>query len=150
MMGIGIGEAARQSGCNIETIRYYERIGLLPKPARTASRYRVYGAEDVRRLAFVRRARALGFTLGEIRRLLDLAAERGSCKQARHVAAAHLAEVRAKITQLRSMERALSAAVRRCATGRRPRCPVIETLLGYPQPYAAARRPLTAGARVSS
>ncbi len=130
MAGIGIGEAARQSECSIETIRYYERIGLLPKPARTASRYRVYAAEDVRRLAFVRHARALGFTLDDIRTLLTLRTQRGSCEAVRRVAAARLAEVRARIARLRSMERVLSEAVRRCATGRRPRCPVIETLSG--------------------
>ncbi len=130
MAGIGIGEAARQSGCSIETIRYYERVGLLPKPARTASRYRVYAAEDVRRLAFVRHARALGFTLDDIRTLLTLRARQGSCNEVRHVAAARLAEVRARIARLRSMERVLSEAVRRCDDGRRPRCPVIETLSG--------------------
>ena len=61
--GIQIGDLARQSGCNIETIRYYERIGLLPTPPRSAGRYQLYDAPDVRRLAFVRRARELGFTL---------------------------------------------------------------------------------------
>src|SRR5260370_596522 len=61
---IGIGEVSRRTGCNIETIRYYERIGLVPKPERTASRYRIYAREDVQRLVFVRRARELGFTPG--------------------------------------------------------------------------------------
>ncbi len=61
---IGIGEVSRRTDCNIETIRYYERIGLVPKPERTASRYRIYAREDVQRLVFVRRARELGFTPG--------------------------------------------------------------------------------------
>jgi DNA-binding transcriptional MerR regulator len=75
--GIQIGELARQSGCNIETIRYYERIGLLPAPPRSAGRYRLYDAPDVRRLAFVRRARELGFTLDQVRHLLALSAKDG-------------------------------------------------------------------------
>mgnify|MGYP002402846300 CR=1 FL=1 len=70
-----IGELARQTGCNVETIRYYERVALLPRPPRSAARYRLYDLADVRRLAFVRRARELGFTLDEVRALLTLACE---------------------------------------------------------------------------
>ena len=73
---IQIGELSRRSGCNIETIRYYERIALLPRPARSARRYRLYGAADVRRLAFIRRARELGFALDAVRALLDLLSRR--------------------------------------------------------------------------
>jgi len=74
--GIAIGELSRRTNCNIETVRYYERIGLLPTPARRG-RYRLYGGEDVGRLAFVRRSRELGFTLDEVRALLGLAAGGG-------------------------------------------------------------------------
>lgn len=94
---IQIGELSRRTGCNIETIRYYERIGLLPAPARSAGRYRVYQTTDVRRLAFIRRARELGFTLDAVRALLALSDDGcAACPEARQLAAGHLAEVRAK------------------------------------------------------
>jgi MerR family mercuric resistance operon transcriptional regulator len=125
---IAIGELSGRTGCNIETIRFYERIGLLPKPARRG-RYRRYGAEDVGRLAFVRRARALGFTLDEVRALLRLAAgEDDACAEVRSLAATHLAVVRAKISDLSAMEQALAGAVRRCDAGEAPGCPLIEAL----------------------
>lgn len=126
--GIAIGELSRRTGCNIETIRYYERIGLLPAPARRG-RYRLYGAEDVGRLAFVRRARELGFTLDEVRALLVLAASgEGACAEVRNLAAAHLADVRARIGDLRAMEGVLAEAVRRCDAGESPGCPLIGAL----------------------
>ncbi len=125
--GIAIGELSRRSGVNIETVRYYERICLLPTPARRG-RYRLYGAEDVGRLAFVRRGRELGFTLDEVRALLELGA--GDCAEARSLAAAHLADVRARIADLRAMERVLADTVRRCDAGGDATCPVIEVLAG--------------------
>jgi MerR family mercuric resistance operon transcriptional regulator len=129
---IQIGALARQSGCNVETIRYYERVGLLPAPPRTAGRYRLYRAADVRRLAFVRRARELGFTLDQVRALLALSAKNGrdACAEVHDLAAGHLAEVRAKIADLRAMERILADAVRRCAAGELPGCPIIDALSG--------------------
>jgi MerR family transcriptional regulator, mercuric resistance operon regulatory protein len=124
-----IGALSRRTGCNIETIRYYERIGLVPKPDRTAGNYRSYGALHLQRLSFVRRARNLGFTLDEVRALLRLAdADDGTCAEARNLAAAHLADVRAKISALRTMERVLKETVAKCADGSRPECPLIETL----------------------
>jgi MerR family mercuric resistance operon transcriptional regulator len=139
--GIAIGELATKSGCTIETIRYYERIGLLPAPARRG-RYREYGPEDVGRLGFVRRARELGFALAEVRALLRLAADGpDACAEARSLAAAHLADVRDKIADLRAMEQALAESVRRCEAGETPRCPLIETLSrGAPNPRAPAHR----------
>ena len=129
MTGNGIGAASARSGCTIETIRYYERIGLVPKPPRNASRYRVYSPADVQRLAFVRRARDLGFTLDEIRDLLRLAAGGPDpCAAVRDVAAGHLAEIRAKIADLRNMERLLAKAVRQCERGEQAGCPVIDAL----------------------
>jgi MerR family mercuric resistance operon transcriptional regulator len=125
---IPIGELSRQTGNNIETIRYYERIGLVPTPLRQG-RYRSYGAEDVGRLRFVRRARRLGFTLNEFRALLRLAkSDQESCSAARSLAATHLADVKAKIADLRRMERVLADAVRACDTGKLPACPLIESL----------------------
>ena len=127
--GILIGELSRRTGCNIETIRYYERIGVLPKPERKG-RYRCYSVADVGRLVFVCRARGLGFTLDEVRALLRLAAAdgRSACKQVRHLAADHLAEVRTKISSLKAMETALADAVQRCDNGERPGCPLIDAL----------------------
>lgn len=123
-----IGELARRSGCNIETIRYYERIGLLPVPMRQGQ-YRQYAAGDVERLAFVRRARQLGFGIDAIRVLLGLSAGgQRACAEAREIAAGHLAEVRRKIADLREMELVLADAVRSCDGGEAPCCPVISAL----------------------
>jgi DNA-binding transcriptional MerR regulator/uncharacterized membrane protein HdeD (DUF308 family) len=127
--GIQIGELSKRTGCNIETIRYYERIGLLPVAARSAGRYRIYDAGKIRRLAFIRRAQELGFPLDAVRALLALSDEgSAACAEARQLATSHLAEVRAKIADLRSMERVLADAVRRCATGETPGCPIIDAL----------------------
>jgi MerR family mercuric resistance operon transcriptional regulator len=127
---IRIGQLAQRTGCNIETIRYYERVGLLRHPPRSAGRYRLYETEDVRRLAFVRRARELGFTLDEVRTLLALSADHSDsiCDEVRELAARHLADVRVKIADLRAMERALAEAVRRCDAGQQPGCPLIDAL----------------------
>lgn len=123
-----IGELSRRTGCNIETIRYYERIGLMPTPARRG-RYRSYGADEVARLGFVRRARELGFTLDEVRALLGLAAGGGAtCAEVRDLAAAHLKDVRARIADLKRMERVLADSVRACDAGQDPGCPLIEAL----------------------
>jgi MerR family mercuric resistance operon transcriptional regulator len=128
---ISIGELSRRTGVNIETIRYYERINIMPKPPRTASGRRVYGEMESRALAFIRRARELGFTLDEIRVLLAVAAEGGghqACVEVRDLAARHLADLRAKITDLKAMESVLTDAVDRCAQGESTRCPLIDTL----------------------
>jgi MerR family mercuric resistance operon transcriptional regulator len=127
---LSIGELSRRTRVNIETIRYYERIKMLPAPPRTAAGRRVYGPAETRTLAFIRRSRELGFTLGEIRALLALSVEggQGSCAEVRELAAAHLAEVRAKIADLRAMERVLADAVRRCDAGEASGCPVLDAL----------------------
>jgi MerR family mercuric resistance operon transcriptional regulator len=127
--GILIGELARRTGCNIETIRYYERIGVLPTPERKG-RYRCYRVADARRLVFLRRARGLGFSLDEVRALLRLAVAdgRSACRQVRQLASDHLTEVRTKISALKAMEFALADAVQRCDDGERPGCPLIDAL----------------------
>jgi MerR family mercuric resistance operon transcriptional regulator len=127
--GIPIGELSRRTGCNIETIRYYERIGVLPPPRRNG-RYRSFSASDGARLVFVRRARELGFTLDEVRALLKLAAadDRGTCTEVREISVTHLSDVRARIADLRAMERVLAAAVRQCDAGQQPGCPLIDAL----------------------
>lgn len=124
-----IGVLSERSAVNIETIRYYERVGLLPKPARSAGGYRLYQPADSERLCFIRRARDLGFSLDEIRRLLDLADQKSrSCRRVNEIAVEHLAEVHAKISDLQRMERVLAAMVRACAQGTMPACPLLETL----------------------
>lgn len=124
-----IGVLSRRTGVNIETVRYYERIGLIPAPARSEGGHRLYGGGHLLRLNFVRRARDLGFTLNEVRALLDLAEQRDRpCAEAREVAAVHLTDVRSKIISLRAMERVLSDMVARCAEGSTPDCPIIEAL----------------------
>ena len=125
-----IGELSRRTGCHIETIRYYERIGLLPRPMRRGS-YRQYDGAGVSSLIFIRRARDLGFSLDDIRALLRLAlGGGGACSKVRDLASIHLRDVRRRMSELRAMERALSASVRQCDTGKRQACPVIEALSG--------------------
>src|SRR5215510_11789088 len=105
-------ELARRTGSNLETVRYYEKVGLLPEPPRTAGGYRSYDMTHERRLRFVLRARELGFSLDEIRALLRLVDERDQpCAEARAVAATHLQDVRAKIAYLKGMARVLIYAL---------------------------------------
>ena len=127
---IAIGELSRRTGCNVETIRYYERIGLLPQPHRQGGRFRRYQADDVARLRFIRRARQLGFALDEVRALIALAGADGDAARAdvRGLAAAHVAEIRTKIADLQAMERVLTDAICECECGEQPRCPIIEVL----------------------
>lgn len=127
--GMQRAELARRTGCNRETVRYYEKVGLLPEPPRTAAGYRSYDGTHERRLRFVLRARELGFSLDEIRELLRLVDERDRpCAEARDVAAVHLADVRTKIADLKRMERVLKDVVAQCGDGTLPECPLIETL----------------------
>jgi MerR family mercuric resistance operon transcriptional regulator len=125
-----IGALAKRTGLTVEGIRFYEKAGILPAPARTAGGQRLYRLSDLKRLNFIRRSRDLGFTLDEVRallRLVDEAPDR-TCAEARDLATGHLADVRAKIADLRRMERALSRMVARCAEGGTPECPLIEAL----------------------
>lgn len=124
-----IGRLSQRTGTTVETIRYYERIGLLPAPARSAGDYRLYEVGHAKRLTFIRRARALGFSIAEVRTLLRLADERKRpCAEVRVVAEAHLGDVRAKIADLKAMERVLRDTVARCAKDTGSHCPVIEAL----------------------
>ncbi len=125
-----IGAMSKQTGCNIETIRYYERVGLLPQPARTEGGHRMYGGGHLKRLAFIKRARELGFTVQEIRALLSLAEDEHPCGEASQVAASHLADVRAKIAALKSIEAVLEGTLSKCDDNRWPECPLIEALFG--------------------
>lgn len=124
-----IGTLSRRTGVNIETIRYYERSGLLPEPERTTGGYRIYGAADAERLVFIRRARDLRFSIDDARRLLGLAEQKSrSCGAVRALASGHLTAIRAKIADLRRMEKMLAAMVAECGRGAIPECPLLETL----------------------
>ena len=125
-----IGAVSALTGCNIETIRYYERIGIIEAPPRRGS-YRDYAPADVDRLRFVRRGRELGFSLDEIQTLLGLApSEMLSCATAQALAQQHLSTVRAKIADLQKIEQALSDLVARCEPGSQNHCPVVRSLEG--------------------
>ena len=122
-----IGTLSKRTECKVETIRYYEKAGLFPVPTRSPGGYRRYASTDLRRLTFIRRGRALGFSIAEVRTLLRLADERKRpCAEVRIVASTHLEDVRAKIADLRAMERVLRETVAKCANGRRADCPLIE------------------------
>jgi MerR family mercuric resistance operon transcriptional regulator len=124
-----IGELSRLSGVNIETIRYYERIKMLPPPPRTTSGRRIYRSTDLRTLAFIRRSRELGFSLGEIRALLRLGAPGlASCSEVKEIATRHLEDIRAKLRDLKKLERLLSKTVARCSGKTAPNCPVLDIL----------------------
>ncbi len=131
--GISIGAAARGSGVNIETIRFYERSGLLKAPPRTAGGHRVYDAHGVKRLNFVRRARELGFTLGQVRGLLALADGReDSCAEVEKLGRAQLDATSGRIADLKRMEKVLAEMVKRCSGGTVPDCPILEALFEGP------------------
>ena len=135
---IAIGELSRRTGVNIETIRYYEKIKMLPKPARTEGGHRVYGPTESQILAFIRHGRELGFTLDDIRALLDLGGPvRAPCADVRDIAAKHVGDIRAKIADLKKLERLLSKTIDRCEGGAAPECPVLDIL--SPRPVVARR-----------
>jgi MerR family transcriptional regulator, mercuric resistance operon regulatory protein len=127
---LAIGELSERTGVNIETIRYYEKIGLVPPPARTEGGHRAYEDAHVARLTFIRRARGLGFTLDELRSLLKLVdgGHAYSCADVREVTVEHLDDVRRKIRDLKRLERTLTGIVARCEGGTVPECPIVEAL----------------------
>ena len=129
MRGLTIGRLAEANGVNLETVRYYERIGLMPEPERTSGGHRLYGAAEARRLAFIRRARELGFPLENIRALLALNdAEDISCAQVRDIAGIHLDDVDRKIEDLKRLRRILAKAVDACPGEGGDGCPVLDLL----------------------
>ena len=129
MAGLSIGHVSGATGTKVETIRYYERIGLLPKPDRTNGNYRSYASEHVHRLAFIRRARELGFSIEDVRELLDLAGHRESpCAGIDQIAARQLATIEGKITTLKQLRRELRDTLAACAGGRIADCRVVQAL----------------------
>ncbi len=127
-----IGRLAQVTGVHIETIRYYEKIGMLAKPARSAGGYRQYAPEHVATLNFIRRGRELGFPLETIRDLLRLNDGGACCEKARAVTIAHRDEVRRKIADLKRLDRALKGLIDECQPARWPECPIMEALAGKP------------------
>lgn len=127
---LAIGALSGRTGVNIETARYYEKIGLVPPPARTEGGHRAYEEAHVARLTFIRRARELGFTLDEVRSLLRLVdgGHAHTCSDVQAVAVAHLEDVRKKIRDLKRLERTLGGIVSRCEGGTVPECPIVEAL----------------------
>ena len=128
--GLTIGRVAHSAGLAIDTVRYYERDGLLQKPARTSSGYRQYSADAVTRLRFIRQAKDLGFSLREIKELLSLRVEAGrSCADVRARAERKIADVEQRVATLMRMKRALAKLASSCS-GRGPtsECPILEAL----------------------
>jgi len=127
--GLAIGKLSELTDVKIETIRYYEQIKLLPAPPRTAEGRRVYDPTHLRILAFIRRSRELGFSLDQVRALLRLGGpEKASCRQVRDIATHHLGDIRAKIADLRKLEKLLAKTVAQCTGTTAPECPVLDVL----------------------
>ncbi len=130
MEGYKVGEVAKKAGVNLQTIHYYERRGLLPRPPRTESNYRLYPRDAVRRVQFIRRAQELGFTLKEIKELLSLrAAPLARCADVRNRAQAKLQNIDEKMRTLQAMRKALTKLIGECS-GKGPvtECPILDAL----------------------
>ena len=126
-----IGEISRRTGVNIETIRYYERIEVMPKPKRSEGGQRLYNESQLNRLGFIKRSRELGFSLKEICALLTLVdSGEMTCGEVHALTIEHLKEVRSKIADLRKLERALKNLAAQCSLGDVSDCPIVETLYG--------------------
>lgn len=126
---MNIGEAARESGVTAKMIRYYESVGLLAPKGRTDSGYRVYGAEEVHALRFIRQARRLGFLVDDIRRLLALWRDRSRASaEVKSIALAHVAELNQRIAELTQMRDTLAHLAAHCHGDDRPDCPILEQL----------------------
>ncbi len=126
-----IGVLSKRTGCDIETIRYYERIGVMPKPLRTEGGHRVFSEDHLKRLTFIRRSRELGFTLAQVRDLLGLVDGNDySCDEVKAITVEHADEVRQKIADLKKLKRVLDDMVSQCDRGDIPDCPVIDALFG--------------------
>ena len=129
--GLLIGEISRRTGVNIETIRYYERIEVMPKPKRSEGGQRLYDESQLNRLGFIKRSRELGFSLKEICTLLTLVdSGEMTCSEVHALTVEHLREVRSKIADLRKLERALKNLAAQCSLGDVSDCPIVETLYG--------------------
>ncbi len=127
--GYAIGEVSRLTGVNIETIRYYERIAILLPPDRTAGGNRQYNHDQIKRLSFVKKCRDLGFSLDEIRTLLQMVDRKDyTCGQVHNLTTTHLATVNKKLADLSRLKNALTSMAAQCDKGDMPQCAIIDTL----------------------
>ena len=130
MNGLTISELAKNAGVNIETIRYYERLGLISEPPRTESGYRIFSPEVIQRIKFIKRSQDLGFSLSEINKLLTLTESEGfSCWEVRQFASQKLEEIELKIRDLQNIKSVLQDLSSKCSEGSINGCPIIERLL---------------------
>ncbi|MDH5728779.1 MAG: helix-turn-helix domain-containing protein [Gammaproteobacteria bacterium] len=124
-----IGVLSKHTDCKIETIRYYEKIGLLFEPARSEAGYRLYTEDHLKRLVFIRRSRELGFTIEEIRALLVLVDGKAvSCADVNKIALSHINDIKQKIQDLKKLEKTLSRIASQCSGKTVPECPIIDAL----------------------
>ncbi|MGD9631889.1 MULTISPECIES: helix-turn-helix domain-containing protein [unclassified Afipia] len=127
--GLSIGQLARAAGVNLETVRYYENVKLMTPPPRTQGGHRSYDELHIRRLAFIRRARKLGFSIEDVRALLALSnSEHTSCAGVKDIAVTHLMQVRNKLADLTRLEAILAATVGQCTSELSAHCPVLDML----------------------
>ena len=127
--GYPIGEMSKRTDVNIETIRYYERIKIMPQPDRTAGGNRQYNYDQLKRLSFIKTSRELGFSINEIRALLEMVDRQDfTCAEVHELTIEHLASVRDKIKGLYKLEKALVSMASECSQGDVPDCPILETL----------------------
>jgi DNA-binding transcriptional MerR regulator len=126
---VAIGSLSAATGVKVPTIRYYETVGLLPKPSRTGSNRRLYGDDAVRRLRFIRHARELGFEVDDIRQLLDLTDQPDRpCQEVDAIAQRHLAEIESRIRRLNALKREVARMIKECAKGSVSECRIIDVL----------------------
>ena len=144
---IGIGDLAGATGCKVQTIRYYEEIGLMPEPARTAGNQRRYGPQHIDRLAFIRHSRELGFSLEAVRELLSLSDRPDQpCDAVDRLTQRQLEQVERRIARLTMLKRELERMLEQCGGGKVRDCRVIEALSDHPQ-HAAASHPAARSGR---
>jgi len=126
---IGIGEMSRQTGVGIETIRYFEKIGMMPAPGRSEGGNRQYTNDHLQRLFFINRSRQIGFSQSEIKALLSMVdAKNITCAEVHSITTEHIADIRKKIRDLQNLETVLTQMAKECSRGDIPDCPIIETL----------------------
>jgi DNA-binding transcriptional MerR regulator len=138
---LSIGDLAQRTGTKVETIRYYEKVGILPSPSRTSGNHRVYTQTHADRLAFVRHSRELGFPIDSIRTLLTMADDPGrSCAAVDAIARDHLTAVRSRITRLQALEAELTRMLQECGRGRVGDCRVVQVLADHSHAVSCSKR----------
>ena len=124
-----IGALSERTEVNVETIRYYERIGILPNPPRSAGGHRLYAKEHAQRLLFIRRSRQLGFSLDQVRELLGLSSgRRMTCARVKTITEQHIADIRRRVKDLKRLERVLSELTSQCRGDEMGECPILDAL----------------------